>query len=111
MLQIGCDFQATSQSLETKQIAKVKNERSVREDEDNNDIELDEDGGTGLEKADEDRTSGSISWTVYEDYIRPGMSPYTAGVAAVFVALVQGCFSHPYLDCFSSTILMSKYID
>ena len=100
LLQIGCDLQATIQSIETKQIAKVKNERSVREDKDKHETERYEDGGTGLEKADEDRTSGSISWTVYQDYIRAGMSPYTAGVAAVFVVLVQGCFLHLYLDCF-----------
>ncbi|XP_015763404.1 PREDICTED: multidrug resistance-associated protein 4-like [Acropora digitifera] len=100
LLQICCDLQATSQSLETKQIAKGKNERSVREDKDKHEIERDEDGGTGLEKADEDRTSGSISWTVFQDYIRAGMSAYTAGVAAVFVVLVQGCFLHLYLDCF-----------
>ena len=72
----------------------------MREDEDQHEIERDEDGGTGLEKTDEDRTSGSISWTVYQDYIRAGMSPYTAGVAAVFVVLVQGCFSYIYLDCY-----------
>ena len=100
LLQIGCDLQATIQSIETKQIAKVKNERSVREDKEKHETERYEDGGTGLEKADEDRTSGSISWTVYQDYIRGGMSPYTAGVAAVFVVLVQGCFLHLYLDCF-----------
>ena len=100
LLQIGCNLQATSQSVETKEIAKVKNERSVRADKDKHEFEQDEDGGTGLEKADEDRTSGSISWTVYQDYIRAGISPYTAGVAAVFVVLVQGCFSHIYLDCF-----------
>ena len=34
LLQIGCNLQATSQSLETKQIAKVKNERSVSADKD-----------------------------------------------------------------------------
>ena len=49
LLQIGCDLQATSQSIETKQIAKVKNERSVREDKDKHEFERDEDGGTGLE--------------------------------------------------------------
>ena len=100
LLQIGCDLQATSESLETKQIAKVKNERSVRDDKEKHKFERDEDCGTGLEKAEEDRTSGSISWTVYQDYIRAGISPYTAGVAAVFAVLVQGCFSHIYLDCF-----------
>ena len=100
LLQIGCDLQATSQSLERKQIAKVKNERSVREDKDKHEIERDEDSGTGLEKAEEDRTSGSISWTVFQDYIRAGMSPYTAGLAAVFFVLVQGCFLHLCIDCF-----------
>ena len=78
----------------------MKNERSVREDKDKHEIERDEDGGTGLEKADEDRTSGSISWTVFKDYIRAGMPPYSVGVAAVFVVLVQGCFLHLYIDCF-----------
>ena len=70
----------------------------MREDKDKHEAERDEDSGTGLERTDEDPTSGSISWTVYQDYIRAGMSPYTAVVAAVFVVLVQGCFSHIYLD-------------
>ena len=113
LLQIGCDLKAMSQSLETKQIAKVKNERSVREDEDKHEIEQDEDGGTGLEKADEDCTSGSISWTVYKDYIRAGMSASTVGVATVFVVLVQGnvVFHTFILVIFTSTSVIRTYID
>ena len=106
LLEIGCDLKAMSQSLETKQIAKVKNERSVREDEDKHEIERDEDGGTGLQKADEDCTSGSISWTVYKDYIRAGMSACTAGVAIAFIVLLQGGLSEIYLACFYFTSLL-----
>ena len=91
LLQSGCDLDAVNRCPETKQVAPVKTERASIQDMNKHETERCEDT-ISLENSEEDRLDGSISWTIYWNYMRAGMSSPTIGVMIMLFVLVQGIF-------------------
>ncbi|XP_068762329.1 ATP-binding cassette sub-family C member 4-like [Montipora capricornis] len=83
------DLNAVNRCPETKQLAQIKKESASTQDINKHETERWEDV-TGLENAEEDLLAGSISWAIYWNYIRAGMSALTAGAMIMFFVLVQG---------------------
>ena len=85
------DLNAVNRCPETKQVTRIKNESASIQDINKHETEQWE-NVIGLENADEDLLAGSISWAIYWNYIRAGMSALTAGTMTMFFVLVQGIF-------------------
>ncbi|XP_068761708.1 ATP-binding cassette sub-family C member 4-like [Montipora capricornis] len=88
LLQSGCDLNAANQSPEPE-VSRIKKERAEIQDINKHDTERWEDA-IGLKKADEDRLSGSISPTIYWNYVRAAMSSAAIGIMIMFFVVVQG---------------------
>ena len=60
-----------------------------------------EEGMTGLEIEEEDRMTGSVSWSLYWNYFRAGLSSFSLIILAVFFVFVQGKSDRVRLDRFN----------
>ena len=71
------------------EVSRIKKERAEIQDINKHDTERWEDA-ISLNKADEDLLAGSISPTVYWNYVRAGMSSAAIGIMIMFFVVVQG---------------------